>query len=135
MQICSPPCRGQPQLHYSKNIPGCSQATTGSRGVGRPKKEQDSPVGTGDQRHQSSSSEITISKQSKETAHHSSSIEEDEEGMARRGKQMEQHHATLTHLALMSGLPFLKRKKGPFPLPHNTIYSRTAATGQKSQSV
>ena len=33
------------------------------------------------------------SKQSKETAHHTSSIEKDEEIMARRGKQMEQHHA------------------------------------------
>ena len=109
MQICSPPCRGQPQLHYSKNVPGCSQATTGSRGVGRPRNEQDAPAGTGDQRHQSSSSEITISKQSKETAHHSSSIEEDKEVMARRRKQMEQHHAMGGGNHVLFRLPQVRR--------------------------
>ena len=82
---------------------------TGSRGVGRPRNEQDAPAGTGDQRHQSSSSEITISKQSKETAHHSSSIEEDKEVMARRGKQMEQHHAMGGGNHVLFRLPQVRR--------------------------
>ena len=69
--------------------------------MGRPRNEQDAPAGTGDQ----SSSEITISKQSKETAH----LEEDEEVMARRGKHMEQHQAMGGGNHVLFRLPQVRR--------------------------